>query len=64
MKVGDLVKCIDFINENQKSIVGIVVRGGKVASQVAFGDDVLRWMSHEWLEVLNESRLEVVSKRT
>ena len=58
MKVGDLVKCTaeDFINENQKSAVGIVVKGGKVASQVAFGDGVLRWMSHEWLEILNESR--------
>jgi hypothetical protein len=58
VKPGDLVKCTmeEFINPDQKSDVGVVVRGGKFASQVAFGDHVLRWMSHEWLEVLNESR--------
>ena len=57
MKAGDLVRVTmeEFINKNQKSAVGVVVRGGKFASLVAFGD-VLRWMSHEWMEVLNESR--------
>ena len=57
MKAGDLVRVTmeEFINKNQKSAVGVVVRGGKFASLVAFGD-VLRWMSHECMEVLNANR--------
>ena len=55
--IGDLVACAqeDFVNENQQSVVGVVIRAGKQASLVHFGD-VTRWMSHEWLEMLNEAR--------
>jgi len=59
MKIGDLVKCVmeQFVDEaHMQSAVGIVLIGGKSASLVAFGGGDLRWMSHEWLEVLSENR--------
>ena len=59
MKIGDLVKCVmeQFVDEaHMQSAVGIVLIGGKSASLMVFGSNDLRWMSHEWLEVLSENR--------
>jgi len=52
MNNGDLVKC----TVDDPTQVGIVVNGGNHTSLVAFGIGPPRWVSHEWLEVLNESR--------
>jgi len=57
MKVGDLVKCTMLADQN----IGLVVEGGECTIRVHFlrpeearGNP--RWISVEYLEVINESR--------
>ena len=57
MKVGDLVKCTILAFGN----IGLVVEGGERTFRVHFLDRGLhranpRWISVEYLEVINESR--------
>ena len=57
MKVGDLVKCTMLAFGN----IGLVVEGGERTLRVHFLDRGLhranpRWISVEYLEVINEGR--------
>ena len=57
MKVGDLVRCTMMTDQN----IGLVIEGGERTLRVHFLDRGLhranpRWISVEYLEVINESR--------
>ena len=60
--VGDLVKCTMLVDCNNCQAVGLVVRAGYHAAQVHFttnpeeGRANPRWVSVEYLEVINENR--------
>ena len=57
MKVGDLVRCTMMADQN----IGLVIEGGERTLRVHFLDPEQgvanpRWISVEYLEVINESR--------
>ena len=62
MNVGDLVKCTIHLDRNNCPAVGVVLRAGYHSVQVHFavnpeqGRANPRWVSVEYLEVINENR--------